>query len=170
MERQRSGESGAILVVVLILMMGMTLMGTIALNSATVDTRISGHVKRAAKAFEGAEAGIHLAVPVIENTLARMTLTPAAPDGIILTGMDTGGLESEILGMNGNDPDTVAVSPDLAMDQFNGVAVSVDIDHLYADFVAGGAAGFAMGQDGLGTGSNTGGSAIFYRIDSQGVR
>jgi hypothetical protein len=56
------------------------------------------------------------------------------------------------------------------MSDLGKVAVSVDIDQMYAYLVAGGAAQFAMGYDGVGAGAGGGGSGVLYQIRSQGTR
>ena len=167
-----SNEKGTILITMLILMVIVTIIGIIAVNTSTVDIQISGNVKRATMAFEGAEAGVDLSVSVIENTIATGALTPAGavPIGVITT-LDTANLEAEVMGDSDNNTDTPSASPDIGMsDIAGGVSVNVDIDRLYAYALAGGSLEFAAGYEGVGAGAGGGGTASLYSIDSQGTK
>jgi Tfp pilus assembly protein PilX len=165
----RESERGMILVTVLILLMIVSLMGIMATNIATVDLQITGNTKRTTAALEGADGGGAVATSVIENTITDATLTPGAPTAVI-TSLDTANLDEEIRGGVAYDADDPQASPDLAMSDLGQVAVSVDIDQMYAYLVAGGAAQFAMGYDGVGAGAGGGGSGLLYQIRSQGTR
>jgi Tfp pilus assembly protein PilX len=157
------------LVTALILLLLVTLAGIIAVSSSTVDTQIAGNTRRATMAFQGAEAGINLAIPIIEDTIQNATLTPSGPTGPI-TGLDTTDLEREILGDDTAPADTVTASPDITLASLNGVSVNTDIDWLYTNLVEGGAAQFAMGYEGIGAGASAAGSASLYRLNSEGSR
>jgi len=160
-----NNERGAVLITTLLLLVIITLIGLIAINTATVDIQISGQTRRSSMAFGGAEAGVDLSIAIIENTIKNNTLTPSSvPTGPITT-LDTAGLEGEILGDNPYNPDTPA-NKDFAMSNLNNVAVDVDIDYLYPYIMPGGSAEFAVGYEGVGV---TGGKAVLYRIDSQGT-
>ena len=160
-------EKGTILITTLILMVIVTLIGIMAINTSTVDIQISGNMRRATTAFEGAEAGVDLGVSVIENTIANAALTPAATGGVITT-LDTASLQTEILGGSDNNPDTPQASADIGMNNLGGVAVNSDIDRLYSYISSGGASQFAMGYEGISAGASGGGTVVLYQIDSQG--
>lgn len=169
-------EKGMILLTVLILIFISTLLGVIALNSTNVEIQISGYEKRVSNAFSAAEAGVDLGVLVIENTLKDGTLAPLgmtifgkpiAMDTIIQLGGEINDQE------NAYDEDTVDRSdanfaPDLAISDFKGVAVNVDIDRLFLEVLSGNAMEMAMGYEGRGTGAASGGVSIYYRIASAG--
>lgn len=158
-------EKGAILITMLLLMVIITLIGIIAINISNVDIQISGQTKRVSKAFEGAEAGVELAVPVIENVLADGTF-PSVPSGITL---DTANLGTEINGGSDYNTDKPSdATPDVKISDLNGVEVKVDIDRLYTFIIPGGALEFASGYEGIGAGAAGGGVGVLYRIDSQG--
>jgi Tfp pilus assembly protein PilX len=165
----RESERGTILVTVLILLMIVSLMGIMATNIATVDLQITGNTKRTTAALEGAEGGSAVATSVIENTMENKALTPGATTAVI-TSLDTANLDEEIRGGVAYDMDDPQASPDLAMADLGQVAVNVDIDWMYTDLVAGGAAAMAMGYDGVGGGAGGGGSGALYQIRSQGTR
>lgn len=162
-----NNERGAVLITTLLLIVIITLIGLIAINTATVDIQISGQAKRSSMAFGGAEAGVDLAIPVIEGTLASGTLVPPAPTGII-TGLDTATLSGEVNGSADNNTDTASGTPDVTVG-INRVNVQIDIDRLYSYQLPGGAIEFAAGYEGVGAGAAGGGTGIIYRIDSQGT-
>lgn len=163
-----SNEKGVILITVLILTVIVTLIGVIAITNSAVDIQISGNMRRATTAFEGAEAGIDLGVSVIENTIANASLTPTSTGNGITT-LDTANLQTEILGGSDNNPDTPQASADIGMNNLGGVAVNSDIDRLYSYINSGGASQFAMGYEGIGAGAAGGGTVVLYKIDSQGM-
>lgn len=160
-----NNERGAILITILLLMAIVTLIGIIAINTATVDIQISGQTKRSSMAFGGAEAGVDLAIPVIENTLANGAL-PAMPSGYTIPS------GSNLLDEIQSDP-TVSPSTfdtDVSISNLNGVAVDIDIDRLYVYVIPGSSLEFASGYEGIGAGAAGGGVGVLYRIDAQGTR
>lgn len=162
-------ERGSTLITTLILLMIVTLVGVIAVNTATVDIQIAGNAKRATGAFAGAEAGNNLAVPIIESTIVNGgVLTPSAPTGII-TGLDAANLGNEIMTTAPFDPDTASGAPDVSITNLSGVNVNVDIDYLYSNAVTGGNENMGMGYEGIGAGSAGGGTAVIYRLQGEGT-
>lgn len=171
-----SNQRGAILITMLLLMVIVTLLGVIAINTSTIDIQITGYAKRESLAFQGAEAGIDLSIPVIEQTIAEGTLTPTTIPITIgttttnysLTG-DPPNLASEIL----NDQpasELSAFNADISISNVGqGVEVKVDIDRLYSYALPGGSLEFAAGYEGVGAGAGGGGVGILYSIDSQGT-
>ncbi len=165
-----AGERGTVLITALILLVLVTLAGIIAVSGSLVDTQIAGNARRVTMAFEGAEGGVNLAIPIIEDTILNATLTPATVPTGPITGLDTADLEKEILGDTAAPADTITGSPDVTMASLAGVSVTTDIDRLYTNAIAGGAAQFAMGYEGIGAGASGGGVGTIYRIQAQGVR
>ncbi len=165
----RDTEQGTVLVTALILLLLVTLAGIIAVSSSTVDIQIAGNSRRVTTAFQGAEGGVNLAIPIIENTILQATLTPAVPVGPI-TALDVANLEREILADATAPADTATASPDVTMASLGGVAVNTDIDWMYTTIIEGGAVQFAMGYEGIGAGASAAGTASMYRLNSEGVR
>lgn len=178
-------EKGTILITMLLLMVIVTLIGVIAINTATVDIQIMGNLKRASTAFAGAEAGIDLSIPVIESTLAMGQLSvstaavstsipfPTNPDGSLTTASldqtSSPNLGGEITGSSSYNADNTSSSPpDITITNLNGVGVNVDIDRLYSYTLAGGSIEFAAGYEGVGAGAAGGGVGILFSISSQG--
>lgn len=177
-----NNEKGTILVTMLILMVIVTLIGVLAINTSTVDIQISGNLKRSSTALASAEAGIDLAIPIIESTLSsgQLTTSPTTittamsfPYGFVssasLDTSDAVGLGAEITGGQDYHTDTASTGTDIAITNLNGVAVNVDIDRLYSYALAGGSLEFASGYEGVGAGAGGGGIGILYGIDSQGT-
>jgi len=175
-------EKGTILITMLLLMVIVTLIGVIAINTATVDIQISGNLKRVSTASQGAEAGIDLSIPLIESTLAMgqlsissatVSTTITFPSGsgttAALDATDTVTLGTEITGGTDYHTDTSSSGADLSITNLNGVAVSVDIDRMYSYMIAGGSIEFASGYEGVGAGAAGGGTGVLYSVDSQGT-
>ena len=180
-------EKGAILITMLLLMVIVTLIGVIAINTATVDIQITGNLKRVSTASQGAEAGIDLSIPIIENTLAAGQLTtssttisssftfPAsytASNTAYTVDLTTiGGTATNLGNEIQSDVDSTEVSTfnaDISLSDLNGVAVNVDIDRLYSYALPGGSLEFASGYEGVGAGMGGGGAGVLYSVDSQG--
>ncbi|MBI5236389.1 MAG: pilus assembly PilX N-terminal domain-containing protein [Deltaproteobacteria bacterium] len=178
-----NNEKGTILVTMLILMVIVTLIGVLAINTSTVDIQISGNLKRSSRALARAEAGIDLAIPIIESTLwngqlttssSSITTTMSFPSGFVgttgtLDDTDSVGLGAEITFGPAYHTDTPSSGADILITNLNGVAVNVDIDRLYATHVEGSGIESAAGYEGIGGGLAAGGAAILYSIDSQGT-
>lgn len=177
-----NNEKGAILITMLLLMVIVTLLGVIAINTSTIDIQITGHSKRGALALQGAEAGIDLGIPIIESTLAMGQLSTSSatvstaitfPSGsgttANLDAADAVTLGTEITGGTNYHTDSPSSGTDLSITNLNGVGVNVDIDRFYSYALPGGSLEFAAGYEGVGAGAGGGGVGILYGIDSQGT-
>lgn len=178
-------QDGMILVIVMLLMMVVAILGTIAINSSTVDVQITGNLKKSTESLAVAEAGVELSVPIIERTLAAGGLDPASfqvsgsngtPKTVCLdkVGGDCSSetvneLAEEISGGKDYDPDTPGTAADFAVTR-DGTTATVDIDRLYAYTLPGGAMEFASGYEGVGAAAAGGGIGVLYRITSEGAR
>ena len=175
-----NNEKGAILITMLLLMVIVTLLGVIAINTSTIDIQITGYSKREAQALQGAEAGVGLSIPIIENTIAGGALTPTSIpitiDGTTTTYSLTGNppnLESEILNdqLGGATGELSLFRSDISItDIGQGVKVDVDIDRMYSYALPGGSLEFAAGYEGVGAGAGGGGVGILYKINSRGTK
>ncbi len=166
MKKRLKNEEGMILVMVLVLMMVIAVLGVMAINTSTIDIQIFGNQKRSSESFEVAQAGIEVSIPIIENTLldGEVPDFTALPE-IVLDG-DVG---DEVLGVVVSD-DSVSNLPDVTVTMAGGANARTDIDRLYAQPVAGGSLEFAGGYEGVGASAAGGGTAILYRIRSEGFR
>ncbi len=160
------GEKGMILLTVLILMVIGTIIGTIAINSSTVEVQISGNTKRVSTAFAAAEGGMDLAVPIIESALGEGMTFPGsfAVDGdtVVIDPL----MQDRIRSGAPFDNDTT----DFSIPSLNEVSVDVDVDYMYTIELSGGAITFAAAYDGVGSGAASGGTASLYRIRSSGTK
>lgn len=169
-----NNDKGAVLITILILMAIITLIGIIAINTSTVEIQISGNTRRVATAFEGAEAGIDLSIPLIENSIANGVLTPSnitfpPTSGTTATIINSANLQNRIFN-NVTGTAAFTFNRDISISNLNGVNVDINIDRLYTYLLPGGASQFAMGYEGVGAGTAGSGGATLYRIDSQGTR
>ncbi|MDF1580788.1 MAG: pilus assembly PilX N-terminal domain-containing protein [Desulfuromonadales bacterium] len=165
-------ESGVILITVLLLMLIMTFLGIMVIDTSTIDMQIAGNFKRTTTAFEGAEAGVEIAIPIIERTMFNGSMLPYNSLTTSPNLIDPD-LVSEITGSLNNSSDHFcggSVDPDIVIADLNGVKIEVDIDRLLSDTVAGGAIEFASGYEGVGAGAAGGGNQVLFRIVSQGTR
>jgi len=164
-------QQGFVLVLVLVLMTIMTLLGIMVIDFSTIDLQITGNQKQVSIALEGADAGLDLSIPVIEQTLAAGALDDAGitASGVV-TDLDTTNLLDELTGLRNLDADTASATPDLRIASLGGTEVQVDIDRMVSDIVAGGALEFASGYEGIGAGAAGGGISVLYRVTSQGTR
>lgn len=169
MSSQLENQRGIILITVLLLLLIVTLLGIIAVDTSTVDLQISGNVKRGSIAFEGAEAGVDLSVPVIEQTMANGTLTPASITVEGTAATIDGSLVTEITTQS-TDAEKTAFDGDITGITLQNVAVNVDIDRLYSVSVEGSSNEFAAGYEGVGAGAAGGGIGVLFRVTSRGKR
>ncbi|MBW6513080.1 MAG: pilus assembly PilX N-terminal domain-containing protein [Desulfuromonadaceae bacterium] len=165
-------ESGVILITVLLLMLIMTFLGIMVIDTSTIDMQIAGNFKRTTTAFEGAEAGVEMAIPIIERTMSTGSMLSynaltTAPNSI------ASDLVTEITGGANNSSDGLcggSAAPDIVIADLNGVKIEVDIDRLVSDAIAGSSLEFASGYEGIGAGAAGGGTSVLFRIVSQGTR
>lgn len=166
-----NNEKGVILLTVLILLFIGTLIGVIALNNSTVEIQIAAYENKVSTLFATTEAGLDLAVPIIEETLDRGALTPSSMTIGGHTVTPASNLLGEILNVaNVYDTDTAAGSPDISIPTLEGSEIKIDIDRLYTEVIPGGALEMAAGYEGEGKGAAGGGMAIYYRIHSRGTK
>lgn len=159
-------EDGMILVMVLVLMMVVAILGAMAINTSTIDIQIFGNQKRSSEAFQVAQSGVDVSITVIENTL----INGEVPDFSSLPAIGLADdVADEILGTIVAD-DGVNKLPDVTVTMVNGSYARSDIDRLYTQPLAGGAMEFAGGYEGVGAAAAGGGTAILYRIRSEGFR
>lgn len=159
-------EEGMVLAMVLMLMVVIAVLGAMAINTSTIDVQIFGNQKRSSEAFEVAQAGVDVSIPIIENTLIDGAIPDFSALPEIVLHPDTG---DEILG-TAVENDGVNNLPDVTVTMSNGTISRSDIDRLYTQAIAGGAMEFAGGYEGTGASAAGGGTAILYRIRSEGFR
>jgi FlaG/FlaF family flagellin (archaellin) len=153
-------ERGAVLAIALLIMIALTLIGAAALITTTMELDISRNERLAKESFYMADGGTTLSPLIIEETIEGRALPNF--EGINLNG----NLYRELMGYD-TENDTLNSNPDIST-EVNGKDMSVDIDRIGTQVLAGGAAEFAGGYEGIGAGAASGGIAIFYRVDSQG--
>jgi Tfp pilus assembly protein PilX len=156
-------KTGAALVTALLLMAVLSLIGAAAVLTSSIEVKISGNDKFAKDAFYVADAGVEMAPEIISEIFLEHAV-PGAFDAII---KDANFL-AEIMDFSGNDgaTDSPTNNPDIQTDIVSR-QVNVDIDRLFAMNLVGGHMGFG-GYEGVGAGGAAGGTAVFYRNDSQG--
>lgn len=176
-----NNEDGMILLTVLILMFIATLLGVISINSSTIEVQISGNEKLVATSFAAAEAGLAVAIPIIEKTHYDSTGSVSPASFTVFDGAADvpAEIDSDLYNditnpdySRPNDGDATDNHPDIYIADLGGLGVelSIDIDRLYSEAVGGGALEFAMGYEGVGTGAAGGGVVVYYMINSAGKK
>lgn len=155
-----SNERGAVLATALLIMIALALIGAAALLTSTMELDISRNERLAKESFYVADGGTTLSPLIIEEAIGNRALP--ALDGITING----DFLSELMGY-ATETDTPNDNPDVHT-VLNNKDMNVDIDRIRTENLAGGAAEFAGGYEGIGAGAAAGGLAIFYRVDSQG--
>lgn len=159
-------EKGMVLAMVMMVIVVIAILGVMAINTSTTDIQIFGHQKRSTEAFEVAQAGVDVAIPVIENTI----IDGEVPDFSELPAIVLhGDVASEVLGQGVSD-DSVDNNPDIIVTMTDGTEARADIDRLFTHALAGGSMEFAGGYEGVGASAAGGGTAILYRVRSEGFR
>ena len=159
-------ERGAVLVVALLIMAVMSLIGTAAITTSTIDIQISTNTRTARQAFYCADGGVEMS-PKLVRTIVDEGIMPALPYVTL-----NANLLNEVMGYATEAASTDAVSPavvnpDLQM-SMGGQTVYVDIDRVGKAFMGGSGAEFGAGAEGVGAGVS-GGVLIFYDFDSLGT-
>ena len=154
-------KDGYILITVLLLLLVLTILGMVAINTSTVENILSGNIRLRESNLSKADAGVDISAKVVERTVRDNTTT-----GFGTLIKDTG-LPDE-LRVNAFDTDSRDVDEERDL-QFTvgGLAVNIDIDKMYSKYIGGTAIEFAAGYEGAG---KSGGSGFytFYRINSTG--
>jgi Tfp pilus assembly protein PilX len=158
-------ERGAVLAIALLIMIALALIGAAAMITSTMELDIARNERLAKESFYMADGGTSLAPIIIEEAAETRALPNIA--GIEIKDNN---LMSELMGYttnNDKDTDNSNNNPDIYT-EVNNKDINIDVDRIATQILAGGAAEFAGGYEGIGGGGASGGIAIFYRVDSQG--
>jgi Tfp pilus assembly protein PilX len=158
-------ERGAVLAIALLIMIALALIGAAAMITSTMELDIARNERLAKESFYMADGGTSLAPIIIEEAVETRALPNIA--GIEIKDNN---LMFELMGYttnNDKDTDNPNNNPDIYT-EVNNKDINIDVDRVATQVLAGGAAEFAGGYEGIGGGGASGGIAIFYRVDSQG--
>ena len=176
-------ERGFILALALFFMIALTVVGIIAIFITSTETQIAGNERISKDIFYVADSGVGFACPVIRDIVEERTLSDYQYE---LTHFNVNivtqeNFLNEIMDYptnNDKDQDGVDeegnfVSPDLSAnivlnDTGTQKTLMIDVDRERTIMLAGAAAEFAGGYEGVGAGVTSGGIAIIYHIDSRG--
>jgi hypothetical protein len=168
-----SGEGGAVLSFVLMILVILAVLGTAAIMTSTTEVEIAGNEKQAQMAFYGADGGADIAPRVIRDTL-DLYASPSYGSGVTVA---TGFLDETLAfgtGYDDGSTDSPLSNADILIPTFTATLwVGIDVDRNPGALVLpGGGAEFAAGYEGIGGAAAAGGIAILYMIDSisQGPR
>ena len=163
-------EAGSVTIIAAIMVLVIiTLVGLSAMDTTTVELQIAGNDMRSRIAFYSADSGVY-GVPKIISHVVNIggPVGVAAETDSIAAGLtwwdtntDKDTFYDQVMGYASHD-----ANPDLAMVQ-GGFNTEVDVRRIRSRILAGGGAEFASGVEGIGVGA-TGGTAIYYRLNSLG--
>jgi hypothetical protein len=161
-------QQGSILFVALMVLLILTTLGIAAISTTTTEVRITGNAALQNMVFYGADGGGRSYPPVLTETIENRAVPTRfiAPGGPVGDAVD---LTAEIFGFSPNDglTDDPFADPDLSA-ALDIVEVRLDLDRLQERLLAGGAAEFAGGYEGIGAASAGGNVGIYYQADSVG--
>jgi Tfp pilus assembly protein PilX len=170
--KQRDSERGIALVTVMLLLMIMTMVGIMSITVTGVGNRMAWFGRTGESGSSAAEACVHTAVKIIQQTIDEGSLPAAFLDNANPAGpvpqINSATLQSEIIGASDNNSDSPASAPN-TLTTVDNFTVRGDIDRLYAVPKAGGSLQFAGGYEGMAGGAGGGGVDIYYRIDCTAV-
>ena len=176
-------ERGATLIVCVLVLIVLSLIGSVAIMSTSTENKITHSFRKAGAAFFAADGGSEYGQGVVQYFIYECPV-PGTTSGWrsdIQAGVKDRYFVHEILGTDdaNNNNDGVKDIADIYTDPVNSGQVKpdiiasvgensymVDIDRMNKDYAVGGSAEFGT-EGGMSMGSGEG-VAIFYRIDSRG--
>ncbi len=168
------GESGAALILALLVLTVLTVFSMAAVNSTLFGLRVSNQYKIEQSTLYEADGGADYSAQLIARALANhnaISATDSASANITINAIDSDGkgtsdLEAIIGGSTAyNALYTVSsASPNVKMN-FLGDTVKIDINFIRSRMLAGSSSEFASRYEGLGSGTS-GSIALDYQIDS----
>jgi hypothetical protein len=178
--RRIDNEDGSVLIIAVLFMIVLTLIGTAAMNTGTIEVQIAANEKSHKIAFQNADSGIYTTPKFIsacidagsENvplaTAPGIFLRPLGnPTGWVGMGATTDG--TFYRKMMGYSPYSPLDPPDTATDlrmEIDSNPVEVDVRWLRSETLEGGGAEYATGAEGLG--GSGGSSSVIYSENSFG--
>ena len=164
--QSRCEESGAILVVTLVVIIALIMMGSLAIMITVTESNISRNHRMAKEVFYMADGGHPLAVKIIEDMMSNKT---ASYSGFIIEN----NLANEVMdyhqgdtSLNDKDEDSPHNSPDITTTLLQ-QTLTIDIDRTSTTLVYGGSAEFGAGSEGIGAGGKAS-KKVLFKITSQG--
>lgn len=185
--RRLARKDGMVLISTLLILASVSLIALGMSSDTTSDVRIAGNRKQIEQAFHLADGAADMGVQVILDHMDDAvdpeedypdTSTFTLLEGKLYLGnfrMDAD-VYADIQGYteNDNEADPENGSPDVAFTltapagtTFSAIDVSIDIDRLGADYVAGSSIEFAAGYEGVGKGAGAGSVAVYLAVHSR---
>lgn len=187
MTRRLARKDGMVLISTLLILASVSLIALGMSSDTTSDVRIAGNRKQIEQAFHLADGAADMGVQVILDHMDD-AVDPEEdyPDNSAFTLLDgklylenfrmDADVYADIQGYTENDNETDPENgrPDVAFaltapsgTTFAATDVSIDIDRLGADYVAGSSIEFAAGYEGVGKGAGAGSVAVYLAVHSR---
>jgi Tfp pilus assembly protein PilX len=161
-------ESGSVTIIAALLILVMvTLLGLSAMDTTTVELTIAGNDLRSRLAFFSADSGVYGVPKIISQAVNVGAPVGFVGDPTLIAWSNPAGnpqqtFYGQIMGYV-----TYIAAPDIDMVLGGFNTTQVDVRRIRSKVVTGGGAEFASGHEGIGVGAS-GGTAIFYRLNSRG--
>ena len=138
-----NNEKGSVLLVSMLVLMVLTLLGIVALDTTDLELMISRNDRTYKESFNGADGGGMAAIKVLRNTLDADAGLSTLPNITYAESADD--FYNEAMGINPQDD-----TSDIAFSVGDSMEVNTDVQLLRVVNMAGGGAEFAAGYSGVG--------------------
>jgi len=154
-----NGERGSVLVVVLLILLVTSLLGTTAMMNSNTGVQIAANISLRQSSFYASDGGLELGREVLNQVVDNREI-PTVWSSIIQQTDTTNDIVTELTILNANTGD----EPDIVTTLGNS-NVTTDIDMVDRQNLAGSSVEFGSGYEGIGMGSQ-GGFANFYTVQA----
>lgn len=165
-KRVLNTESGSALILSLLVLMVLSLMATVAVNSTNTGVRAAGVYKSYQETLYLADGGANYAYAIIERTIGNEMAVDATDTANVTVTAD---LELEIQGgsvdnVDSADPDSANYAPNANI-TIAGNSIDLDIDFSRSRQLPGASSEFAARYEGIGAGG-AGGVGLIYEVEA----
>ena len=165
-KRVLNTESGSALILSLLILMVLSLMATVAVNSTNTGVRAAGVYKSYQETLYLADGGANYAYAIIERTIGNEMAVDATDTANVTVTAD---LELEIQGgsvdnVDSADPDSANYAPNANI-TIAGNSIDLDIDFSRSRQLPGASSEFAARYEGIGAGG-AGGVGLIYEVEA----
>jgi len=155
----RNSEHGSVLVVVLLILLVLSLIGTTAMINSSTGVKIASNLSLRQNSFYASDGALELGREILNDVVDNRGI-PTTWSSVIQQTDTTNDIVTELTILNANTGD----EPDI-LTTLGSSTITADIDMVDRENMAGSSAEFGSGYEGIGMGSQ-GGFANFYTIQA----
>ena len=170
MNKKWNNETGAILVVTMIITIALVIVGTLASMQTNVELDISKNDRFGKEAFFVADAGCPISEKVLKDMILNEGVNPSNYPGITFEANllnEVRNYHEDDTDLNDKTTDTPENNPDIET-TVSSRELDIDVDWRLRKSGPGGSILFAMGYEGVGADRSHGGVKIYYDINAKG--